>query len=121
MPCRPNNPETWMPLRGTFAPAAQEGPGDTNEPIEVTSRLVRETPQGSAEGWRTAVRRPGAAAWTTPGPTLLTRGVQLPPGTKAGKVACVSIPEGGRFIERSYTNSAGTAPTNCTSRVATPG
>jgi hypothetical protein len=95
-------------LGGTFAPAAQEGPGDTNEPIEVTSRLVGETPQGPAEGWRTAVRRPGAAAWTTPGPTLLTRGVQLPPGRKAGKLASVSVPEGGRFIERSYTNSAGT-------------
>jgi poly(hydroxyalkanoate) depolymerase family esterase len=95
-------------LGGTFAPAAQEGTGDTNEPIEVTSRLVGEAPQGPAEGWRTAVRRPGAAAWTTPGPTLLTRGVQLPPGTKAGKLASVSVPEGGRFIERSYTNSAGT-------------
>jgi poly(hydroxyalkanoate) depolymerase family esterase len=95
-------------LGGTFAPAAQEGPGDTNEPIEVTSRLVRETPQGPAEGWRTAVRRPGAAAWTTPGPTLLTRGGQLPRGTKAGKVASASVPEGGCFVERSYTNSAGT-------------
>jgi poly(hydroxyalkanoate) depolymerase family esterase len=95
-------------LGGTFAPAAQEGTGDTNEPIEVTSRLVGEAPQGPTEGWRKAVRRPGAAAWTTPGPTLLTRGVQLPPGTKAGKLASVSVPEGGRFIERSYTNSAGT-------------
>jgi hypothetical protein len=80
-------------LGGTFAPAAQEGSGDTNEPIEVISRPVRETPQGPAGGWRTAVRRPGAAAWTTPGPTLLTRGVQLPSGTKAGKVASASIPE----------------------------
>jgi poly(hydroxyalkanoate) depolymerase family esterase len=94
-------------LGGTFAPAAQEGSGDTNEPIEVISRPVRETPQGPAGGWRTAVRRPGAAAWTTPGPTLLTRGVQLPSGTKAGKVASASIPEGGRFVEHSYTNSAG--------------
>ncbi len=34
--------------------------------------------------------------------------MQLPPGTKAGKLASVSVPEGGRFIERSYTNSAGT-------------
>src|ERR671921_1045119 len=96
------------PLGGTFPPAAQEGTGDTNEPIEVTSRLVGEAPQGPTEGWRTAVRRPGAAAWTTPGPTLLTRGVQLPPGTKAGKLASVSVSEGGSFIERSYTNSAGT-------------
>ena len=33
-------------LGSTFAPAAQESPGDTNEPIEVISRLVRATPQG---------------------------------------------------------------------------
>src|SRR5829696_1485767 len=92
-------------LGGTFAPAAQEGPGDTNEPIEVISRLVRETP---AEGRRTAPRRPGAADWRVPGPTLLTHGVQLPPGMKAGKLASVSVPEGGRFVERSYSNSAGT-------------
>src|SRR5215216_1068849 len=42
------------------------------------------------------------------GPTLLTRGVQLPPGTKAGRLASGSVPERGRFVERSYTNSAGT-------------
>jgi poly(hydroxyalkanoate) depolymerase family esterase len=95
-------------LGGTFAPAAQESPGNTNEPIEVISRLVSETPQGPAGARRTAVLRPGAAAWTTPGPTLLTRGVQLPPGTKAGKLASGSVPEGGRFVERTYTNSAGT-------------
>jgi poly(hydroxyalkanoate) depolymerase family esterase len=53
-------------------------------------------------------RRPGAAAWKTPGPTLLTRGVQPTPGTKAGRSASVSVPERGRFVERSYTNSAGT-------------
>ena len=91
-----------------FAPAAQEGSGDTNEPKEVISRLVRETPQDPAGGRRTVVRWPGVAAWTTPGPTLLTRGVQFPPGTKAGKLASGSVPEGGRFVERSYTNSAGT-------------
>jgi poly(hydroxyalkanoate) depolymerase family esterase len=89
----------------TFAPAAQEDSSDTNEPIEVISRLVRETPQDRR---RTVVRRPGVAAWTTPGPTLLTRGVQRPPGTQAGKLASCSVPEGGRFVERSYTNSAGT-------------
>src|SRR5215213_311563 len=82
-------------LGGAFAPAAQEGPGDTNEPIEVISRLVRKTPQGPAGAQRTAVGRPGVAAWTTP----LTRGVRLPPGTKAGKRASVGVPEGGRFVE----------------------
>jgi len=34
--------------------------------------------------------------------------VQLPPGTKAGRLASGSVPERGRFVERSYTNSAGT-------------
>jgi poly(hydroxyalkanoate) depolymerase family esterase len=92
-------------LGGTFVPAAQEGSGETNEPIEVISHLVRETPRGVQ---RTADRRLGATAWTTPGPTLLTRGVQPLPGTKAVKPASVSVPEGGRFVERSYTNSAGT-------------
>jgi poly(3-hydroxybutyrate) depolymerase len=47
-------------------------------------------------------------AWATPDPTLLTRGVQPLPRTKSGKLATVSVPEGGRFVERSYTNSAGT-------------
>src|SRR5688572_2983854 len=99
-------------LGGKLLPAAKEGPGDTNEPIEVISHLVRETPQGRPGGppggRRKADRRLGAAAWTTPGPTLLTRGVQPLPGTKAGKPASVSVPEGERFVERSYTNSAGT-------------
>jgi poly(hydroxyalkanoate) depolymerase family esterase len=95
-------------LGGTFTPAAQEDTGDTNGTIEAISRLVRESPQGPAGTTVTDVHWPGEAAWTTPGPTLLTRGVQLPPGTKAGKLASVSVPEGGRFVERSYNNSSGT-------------
>jgi hypothetical protein len=52
-------------LGGTFAPAAQEDPGDTNEPIEVISRLVRATPQGgqaygSTPTWRGCVDDPWA-------------------------------------------------------------
>jgi poly(hydroxyalkanoate) depolymerase family esterase len=95
-------------LGGTFAPAAQEDSGNTSEPIEVISRLLRETPRGSVGLRRAADRRPDAATWRTPGPTLLTRGVQRPPGTTAGRPASVSVPEGGDFLERSYTNSAGT-------------
>ena len=41
-------------LGGTSAPAAQEDPGDTTEPIEVISRLVRATPQGGRAYGRTA-------------------------------------------------------------------
>jgi poly(hydroxyalkanoate) depolymerase family esterase len=94
-------------LGGAFAPAAKEDIRDTDEPIEVISRLVSETPQEPAEARRTVERRPGAAAWTIPGPTMRTRGVQLPPGMRAGKLASVSVPEGGHFVERSYANSAG--------------
>jgi poly(hydroxyalkanoate) depolymerase family esterase len=95
-------------LGGAFAPAAQEDTREKDEPIEVISQLVREAPRGPAGGPRTADRRPGTTAWTTPGPTLLTRGVQPISRTKSGKLATVSVPEGGRFVERSYTNSAGT-------------
>jgi hypothetical protein len=108
-------------LGGAFAPAAKEDIRDTDEPIEVISRLVSETPQEPAEARRTVERRPGAAAWTIPGPTMRTRGVQLPPGMRAGKLASVSVPEGGHFVERSYANRArAPAPTNSTSRAATP-
>src|ERR671914_1586574 len=95
-------------LGGKLAPAAQERPGDTNGPKEVISHLVSETPQGLPGGRRKADSRLGATAWTTPGPTLLTRGVQHPSRTKAEKLASVNVPQVGRFVERSYTNSAGT-------------
>jgi poly(hydroxyalkanoate) depolymerase family esterase len=94
-------------LGGTFVPSP-EGPGNSDEPIEVTSQLIKRTPHEQAKGTSTASRGPSAATWTTPGPTLLTRGVQRPPGTATGRSTSVSIPEGGRFIERSYTNGAGT-------------
>ncbi|HET7273184.1 MAG TPA: PHB depolymerase family esterase [Rubrobacter sp.] len=95
-------------LGGTFAPAAWEDSGNSDEPIEVTSSLIKGTPQEQTNGGHTAGRAPNAATWTTPGPTILTRGVQRPPGTKVGRPASVSVPEGGRFVERSYTNGAGT-------------
>jgi poly(hydroxyalkanoate) depolymerase family esterase len=95
-------------LGGTFAPAAQGDSGNTDEPIEAISRLVRHTPRGPAGPRRKTSRRPSAAKWTTPGPTLFHRGGQPLAGTKAGRSASVSIPEGARFVERSYTNSAGT-------------
>ena len=96
-------------LGGTFAPAASwEDSGNTDQPIEVTSRLIKGTPHEQTNGGHTADHRPNAATWTTPGPTLLTRGVQRPPGTGAGRSASVSVPEGGRFVERSYSNGAGT-------------
>src|SRR5918997_161251 len=90
-------------LGGKLFPASSpEGAGDTDVPIDVTSRLVRETPQGPAVGSRNAVRRADSAARATPRPTLRT------PGKAAGRVKSVAVPEGGRFVERSYTNGAGT-------------
>ena len=94
-------------LGGTFV-TPPEASGNADGPIEVTSRLIKATPHEQAKSRGTASRGPGAATWTTPGPTLLTRGVQRPPGTKVGKAASVGVPEGGRFVERSYTNGAGT-------------
>jgi poly(hydroxyalkanoate) depolymerase family esterase len=90
-------------LGGKFFPASSPGgAGDTDVPIDVTSRLVKETPQGSAVGKRKAVRGTDSAARATPRPTLRT------PGKAAGRNKSVGVPEGGRFVERSYTNGAGT-------------
>ena len=88
-------------LGGAFAPAAKEDIRDTDEPIEVISRLVSETPQEPAEARRTVERRPGAAAWTTPGPTMRTRGVQLPPGMRAGQTRLRERPRG-RTLRRAF-------------------
>jgi hypothetical protein len=61
---------------GTFAPAAQEGPGDTNEPIEVISRLVRETPAGGG------IRPPAG----------LARLIGRPLGRPCSPTVCNSLP-----------------------------
>ena len=82
-------------LGGTFTPSP-EGFGNSDEPIEATSRLIKRTPHEQENSRDTAGRGPGAATWTTPGPTLLTRGVQRPQGKTAGRTA--SVPEGGRFL-----------------------
>ena len=90
--------------RGPAAPAG--GSGGTDGPIDVVSRLMKVSPQGPAggrpaSGW-------GPAMQTPPGPTLGTRGVQRPPGMATGRSASVDVPEGARFLQRSYTNAAGT-------------
>src|SRR5215211_96144 len=46
-------------LGGTFVPAAQEDPGDKDEPIEVISRLVREGAQGPRARLIVGLVRPG--------------------------------------------------------------
>src|SRR5215212_6925067 len=96
-------------LGGTFVPAGESGSsGDANGPIDITSRIVKETPQGPAAGGRTAGRGPGAAAWPTPQPNLLTHGLANPSGMTVGRAASAGVPEGARWLEWSYTNGAGT-------------
>jgi hypothetical protein len=88
-------------LGGTFVPT--EGPGGSSDgPIDVTSRVVRRTPRGPAEAGYATRLRPNAATQTVPPPNPLTRGVE----SKSGRG--VYAAEGGRFVERSFTNGAGT-------------
>ena len=96
-------------LGGTFFPASPAGgAGGANGPIDVDSRIVKESRQGPAVGRGTADRGFNAVMRTTPPPNLLTRGVGGPSGMTVGRVASAGVPEGGRFVERSYTNGAGT-------------
>src|SRR5215211_1986884 len=96
-------------LGGTYFPASSTGgSGGADGPIDVDSWVVREGSRERGTERRAAHREPGAAMWTTPGPTLLTHGVQLPPGMRTANPASVNVPEGGRFLERSYTNGSGT-------------
>jgi poly(hydroxyalkanoate) depolymerase family esterase len=95
-------------LGGTHFPASSTGGSGGAGPIDVDSWIVREGSRGQGAERRVSHRGPGAATWTTPDPTLLTRGVQLPPGMTTANSASVNVPEGGRFLERSHTNSSGT-------------
>jgi hypothetical protein len=103
-------------LGGTFAPAAQEGPGDTNEPIEVISRLVRETP---AVGRRTApaglARLIGRLLGRPCSPTVCNF---LPVGRVENSPRSASPREDASSNVRTPT-APEPAPTNCTSRAAT--
>ena len=93
---------------GGVAPAASPGgAGGADEPIEVFSRLVKGTRKGPAGGSRASGWGPGASTQASPGPTLLSRGVQRPPGMATGRSASVVVTDGARFLERSYANAAG--------------
>ena len=91
-------------LGGTFVPT-KEPEGSADEPIDIPSRVVRRTSQGPPADGRTAVRRP--APQTIPSPHLRPRRVEWPSKTTAKK-APAGEPEGARFVERTYTNGAGT-------------
>jgi esterase/PHB depolymerase len=88
-------------LGGTFVPTGQpERAG--GEPIDVASRVVRRTQTGPKQGRHANRHRTGATTRTAWPPNLPTRGVEDRVGT--GKPAFGR----GRFLERSYTNGAGT-------------
>jgi poly(hydroxyalkanoate) depolymerase family esterase len=91
-------------LGGTFVPTGEPG-GSGNGPIDVTSRVVRRTQRGPAAGGQAPDHKLGAR--TAPSPGVRPGRVGRPPKTTA-KRAPTDISEGARFIERSYTNAAGT-------------
>ena len=96
-------------LGGTFVPTSKPGSsGDAHSPIDVASRVVKETHRGPATGGFGTLRRPDAATWNAPPPNLLTHGVAGMPRTNSGRASSPSVPEGASFVEGSYTNGAGT-------------
>ena len=100
-------------LGGTFAPPAPL-PGDTDEPIEAASHVVDEAPRPAAPSQpgttREHVLRPA------PKPPRGFRGMPGSPGSLPGFTPRTTedaptpevVPAGGRFVERSYTERAGT-------------
>jgi poly(hydroxyalkanoate) depolymerase family esterase len=94
-------------LGGRFAPP--DAPAETEEPVETARRAVNETAQP------TAPSQPGPAGRAlrrAPRPPRRFRGVSRPPvaapGVKADLPTLPTISPGGRFVERSYSNGAGT-------------
>src|SRR5919112_2702934 len=90
-------------LGGTFVPTGEPG-GSGNRPIDVTSRVVRRTQRGPAAGGQAPVHKP--AARTTPSPGVRPGRVARSPKTTTNR-APAGVPEGAQFVERPYTNGAG--------------
>ena len=124
-------------LGSGFAPTASpDAPSGADEPIDVESSLVDKAPHAAAASRPAAGRRPAAATRPAPATPLpfssvpltmpdglsLTMPDSLPltipgglpglPGTlprpAEGEPSPGVVPTGGRFVERSYTNQAGT-------------
>jgi poly(hydroxyalkanoate) depolymerase family esterase len=96
-------------LRGAFVPAADTGDGP-REPIEAPSRVENEASHPTApDPTRPALRRAPKPSGKA---SRRFRGLSRLPGTAPGAVPdfCPPpvVPTGGRFVERSYTNRAGT-------------
>src|SRR5918997_2060213 len=124
------------PLGTGFPPVASpDATGGTDEPIDVESIVVDETPHAAGASRAAAGRGPvaaprpaasplllGSMPLTMPGGLSLTIPDSMPltmpgglpglPGTmpspKQGEADPEVVPAGGRFVERSYTNQAGT-------------
>ncbi|CAN5119039.1 PHB depolymerase family esterase [soil metagenome] len=99
-------------LGGKFgSPASSDGPDGADGPIEASSRVMDEAPRPAAPS------QPGPAEHTlrpAPRPPRGFRGTPRSPGGLPGAPARPTegapavVPAGGRFVERSYTNQAGT-------------
>jgi poly(hydroxyalkanoate) depolymerase family esterase len=92
-------------LGGSFGAAS----GGVAEPIQAASRAVNEAVQPTAPSQAGPAEH---ALRRAPRPPRRFRSVPRPSGTMLGTTAGVPepavVPAGGRFIERSYTNRAGT-------------
>jgi len=101
------------PFGGTFGPVASpDGPGGADSPIETSSHVVDEAPQPAAPSQtspdehtlRPAPRPPRGFRGTPRSPGGLPGAPSRPPTV----VTPAIVPAGGRFVQRSYTNQAGT-------------
>jgi poly(hydroxyalkanoate) depolymerase family esterase len=123
-------------LGSAYAPVASpDAPSGAGEPIDVESSVVEEAPHPRAASEPAAGRGPAAAARPSASPPLfgsvpltmpddlsLTMPNSMPltlpgglpglpstmPSPKKGEADLEVVPAGGRFVERSYTNQAGT-------------
>jgi len=115
-------------LGSRFTPVASPAsPGGADEPIDVESSVVDEVPHPGTASRAAAGRGPAAAPQPATSPHLfgslplsmpdglpLTIPGGLPglpatmPSPKQGEASPEVVPAGGRFVERSYTNQAGT-------------
>jgi poly(hydroxyalkanoate) depolymerase family esterase len=116
------------PLGSEFAPAASpDGLSGANEPIDVEGHLMNEAEPVATASGPAAGRGPAAPTRPASDPPLLFRGVPLLPDglplsmpdslrivpgimprSTEGETDPAVVPRGGRFVQRSYTNGAGT-------------
>jgi poly(hydroxyalkanoate) depolymerase family esterase len=104
-------------LEGSFTPGASEDHNGADERVEADFHVVDEVPRsGVTRCRRAAVSRPVAAPRAASESPIRFRGVPLLPYgltdnlplVVEGVPAPAVVPAGGQFVERSYTNQAGT-------------